>query len=302
MFCTMKQLHNIVIATDYSDGSIAALEQGLRIGAFHRAKVRAVHVIDIIVGLEPEPQLAAMHLALQDGMVEDAQHQWEKLAKRIPGAADVVCEIALDSRVRGILTEAAARNADLLVMGATPTQLGDTGYGTVTASCVRHAPCSVLIVRRKHVGPFKKVVACVDFSPASMEALEEATRLATQDSAQLRIVHTFRAPWQERRVRDLPVVQDSIFQENYRGALEKRLEEFCRPLVHELNHLKAERQVVVAENHRAGIIEAARDAAADLVVVGTRGKTNLRDILLGSTAERVLAEAPCSVLAVRAKK
>jgi nucleotide-binding universal stress UspA family protein len=38
---------------------------------------------------------------------------------------------------------------------------------------------------------------------------------------------------------------------------------------------------------------------ADLTVLGTRGKTNLRDMLLGSAAERVLAESRCSVLAVK---
>jgi nucleotide-binding universal stress UspA family protein len=38
---------------------------------------------------------------------------------------------------------------------------------------------------------------------------------------------------------------------------------------------------------------------AELVVMGTRGRTNLRDMLLGSTAERTIAEARCSVLAVR---
>ncbi|MBM4361664.1 MAG: universal stress protein, partial [Deltaproteobacteria bacterium] len=39
-------------------------------------------------------------------------------------------------------------------------------------------------------------------------------------------------------------------------------------------------------------------SAADLVVLGTRGRTNLRDLFLGSTAERVVRECPCSVLAV----
>jgi nucleotide-binding universal stress UspA family protein len=296
---TMKELHTIVVATDFSDGSIAALEQGVRVGAWHRAQVRAVHVIDIIVGLEPEPQLAAMHLAMQDGMLEETRKDWAKLAARIKGAENVVCEIVLDSRVRGILGEATARKADLLVMGATPSGEGDTGYGATTASCVRHAPCSVLIVRQKHAGPFKRVLACVDFSAGSLGALEEAVRIATQDSAQMRLVHAYRAPWQERRLRGLPLVQDTMFQENYVKTLEGRLAEFVKPLEHELGHLKAERVVVAADTHRAGIVRAAREYGADLVVLGTRGKTNLRDVLLGSTAERVLGEAPCSVLAVR---
>jgi nucleotide-binding universal stress UspA family protein len=38
---------------------------------------------------------------------------------------------------------------------------------------------------------------------------------------------------------------------------------------------------------------------ADLIVLGTRGHTNLRDVLLGSTAERALSESTCSILAVK---
>ncbi len=48
-----------------------------------------------------------------------------------------------------------------------------------------------------------------------------------------------------------------------------------------------------------GIIEFTRQVAADLVVLGTRGRTKLRDMLLGSTADRVVREAPCSILTVK---
>jgi nucleotide-binding universal stress UspA family protein len=54
-----------------------------------------------------------------------------------------------------------------------------------------------------------------------------------------------------------------------------------------------------AGTNRLGIADYAARVGADLTVLGTRGKTNLRDILLGSTAERVLAESRCSVLAVK---
>jgi nucleotide-binding universal stress UspA family protein len=46
-------------------------------------------------------------------------------------------------------------------------------------------------------------------------------------------------------------------------------------------------------------VDYAREKAIELVVVGTIGRTNLREILLGSTAERVVRDSPCSVLAVR---
>jgi nucleotide-binding universal stress UspA family protein len=46
-------------------------------------------------------------------------------------------------------------------------------------------------------------------------------------------------------------------------------------------------------------VKYATDSGADLVILGTRGKTNLRDVLLGSTAEHVVQDAQCSVLVTK---
>jgi nucleotide-binding universal stress UspA family protein len=55
----------------------------------------------------------------------------------------------------------------------------------------------------------------------------------------------------------------------------------------------------VVGNAATAIVEAARTLPAELVVVATRGRTGIARMVLGSTAERVIALAPCSVLAVR---
>src|SRR5438046_326022 len=47
------------------------------------------------------------------------------------------------------------------------------------------------------------------------------------------------------------------------------------------------------------IVEAARTERADLIVLGTHGRTGLERVLLGSVAERVVRNAPCAVLTVR---
>jgi nucleotide-binding universal stress UspA family protein len=50
------------------------------------------------------------------------------------------------------------------------------------------------------------------------------------------------------------------------------------------------------------ILNAARETSADLIVMGTHGRTGLPHVLLGSVAERVVRSAQCPVLTVRAKK
>jgi nucleotide-binding universal stress UspA family protein len=52
-------------------------------------------------------------------------------------------------------------------------------------------------------------------------------------------------------------------------------------------------------NYGNGIAAHAEEVKADLIIVGHKGRTNLRYVLLGSTAERLLTQLPCSMLVVK---
>jgi nucleotide-binding universal stress UspA family protein len=62
----------------------------------------------------------------------------------------------------------------------------------------------------------------------------------------------------------------------------------------------AKATLINGANHGKMIAEHAREVGADLIVVGNKGRTNLRYVLLGSTAERLLDHLPCSLLVVKA--
>ena len=52
-------------------------------------------------------------------------------------------------------------------------------------------------------------------------------------------------------------------------------------------------------NIREAILDHVNDLHADLVVLGTRGKSGLRELLIGTTAEKIIQNAPCSILAIK---
>jgi nucleotide-binding universal stress UspA family protein len=52
-------------------------------------------------------------------------------------------------------------------------------------------------------------------------------------------------------------------------------------------------------NIREAILDHVNEVHADLVVLGTRGKSGLRELLIGTTAEKIIQHAPCSILAVK---
>lgn len=63
--------------------------------------------------------------------------------------------------------------------------------------------------------------------------------------------------------------------------------------------IRTEHVVLDDQGHRSGIVDHAQEVRADLIVLGTRGRTNLRDVVQGTTAEKVLRESSCWVLAVK---
>ena len=154
----------------------------------------------------------------------------------------------------------------------------------------------MLLVRGYHDERFKNVVACVDFSESSHRVIEQAIRVAQQDGASLHLLHVCSAPWKGANYVPRPSPEDRQY---HSGSLSERMQVALQPFESETRALQVETNVVENARESAGIVEFIENSAADLVVVGTRGRTGMRAILLGTVAERIVRESPCSVLAVK---
>ncbi|HEU5245963.1 MAG TPA: universal stress protein [Candidatus Udaeobacter sp.] len=142
----------------------------------------------------------------------------------------------------------------------------------------------------------ERILVPLDFSPASMEALDYAVSLAKQFRAAIHLLHVH--PPDEAT--SMPGAAHLLLQsaeaierlnEELTGIHRKRVEPF-RP---ENCHIRAGRPY-------QEIIGLAREIDADLIVLSTRGHSGLKHLLLGSTAERVVRGAPCPVLIARKRK
>lgn len=291
--------NSILIAVDFTPCSAVALRQGLRLAGKVHASVRVVHVIDTLVALEIGEALSKLQQSISEGLISDARHAWSEFAAEIPGAADLRADVIIEHRIQGILAKCAEHDADLLVLGAFGSRRPDVGAGTVATACVRHAPCDVLLLRDTQSGPFRRVVAAVDFSDAAPSILDRAAQLASIEGAELHVLHVFDPPWGRLHYRAPTPELTPQFIRQYTDALEGRLEALARPSLEAHGVKDASVEVYEAKGHRSGIMEYAAEVGADLVALGTRGRANIRDLLLGSTAERALRDSLCSVLAVR---
>jgi len=139
------------------------------------------------------------------------------------------------------------------------------------------------------------ILCAVDFSEYSEYALRYAVHLAKAFGSELKLLHVVELPflpsYSLAGVPDLSIPVEEIEQ----AAREKTQE-----LV---NRCRAAYQNVEGEI-RTGtafveIIGSAREMKADLIVVGTHGRTGLRHLIIGSVAEKVVRKAPCPVLSVK---
>jgi nucleotide-binding universal stress UspA family protein len=282
----MKGLASIVVGLDFSECSRSALSHARRLASWAGAQLHPVHVVDAPIDeTREDAALTAMQRGIHAGLVEDARKRWDAFVAATPEASNLHLDVCVAHRLVGIRQQLDRHSADLLVLGAYGDERPSVGMGTLASACVRSVPTDVLIVRDNYRDPFRTVVVGIDFSATCQRALEAASLIAHGEGAKLYAAH---------------VAPDRV--ETYarmRTELGPDLDAFVNETTRKYPGLDAHTKVLPYSGYRSGVLEFAALVNADLVAVGTRGRSNLRDVVLGSTAEKVLRDSVCAVLATK---
>lgn len=142
-----------------------------------------------------------------------------------------------------------------------------------------------------------QLILCpTDFSDCSRAAVDFARELAKQLGARMRLVHVFQLPqyvgWEDGMTLAAASAQ---FLTDLRGRADAQLREVAERCRQDGVQTEAELVEGVPYQHIVRMSE-----AADLVVMGTHGRTGLQRMVLGSVAERVVRLAKCPVVSVPA--
>ncbi|SNT60884.1 Nucleotide-binding universal stress protein, UspA family [Asanoa hainanensis] len=192
-----------------------------------------------------------------------------------------------------VLLEAAA-DASMIVVG----NRGRGGFGSLLLGSVgqrlaTHAPVPVVVVRgRPDIGAGAVVVG-VDGSPAALDALAAAFRMAASRSARLIAVRAYVPPTPPWGVNVEPVVYDVAERD---AELHAELDEQLAPWREKFPDVATE--TLVAHGSPAGVLVGLSHTAR-LVVVGTRGHGSVAGALTGSVGLQLVHHADCPVLIVR---
>jgi nucleotide-binding universal stress UspA family protein len=149
----------------------------------------------------------------------------------------------------------------------------------------------------------KTILVPIDFSAASRQALDVAVTLARQFSASLPLLHVAEigSPACEIGATDFPDMA-MITRRKARAELKALCGGQRLPTLPLKIHVRCGWPFEGGKRAWFEITQAAKELAADLVVIGTEGRTGLEHVWLGSTAERVVQHAPCAVLTVRERE
>ena len=301
---TALKFRNILVPVDFSAPSLSAVEFALPLIKHFGAHLHLVHAFPKDY---PITTLVAMPLVLPELETNKSVHRHlrdvaKKYSIRLPRKNfhvlkgppfEQICQLARDIDI------------DLIVIATR----GNTGFkhlvlGSTTERVVRYSPCPVLVARedrKPHNAKFaprrlsfRRILVPIDFSECSLMGLTYAKTLAKEFGAKLLLLHSVRLKYY--------VTSDEYARHDFPSLLqqeEKAAEGQMRDLIRQTDWDGIEIESSVQIGHAGDqICVWARELAADLIVTPTHGRTGLKHVLLGSTAEYVVRHAHCPVLVV----
>jgi len=267
-------LDRVLVATDGSDFSIGAIRTGVAL-----AKSRGAHLIGLSIAVyNPEYSTLVPNLHVEAEM--RAREALKSFSAEAAEGAETMTREAADP-YQGIVDGAKEQNADVIVIGRRGKRgLARMMVGDATAKVIGHADCAVLVVPRAARLWGKRILLATDGSPHSEAAAGVVGHLAKWGG--------------------LPVTVVSVVTSSHSLARRQEAEQAVSANVEKLRGLGVEAEGKVVEGRPdEAIVKVAEDVGADLIVMGSLGRTGLIKVLLGSVTERVIGQAVCPVLVVK---
>lgn len=139
----------------------------------------------------------------------------------------------------------------------------------------------------------KKILCPVDHSECSYLALKYAISLALKDESKLYLMHVI-----DSRLYDTEIYKFSPYKPSEIDTSQIRID-LIKSLPEGTTDVLEVEAIVINGVPFHEITKVAKEISADLIVMGTHGRTGLSHVMLGSVAEKVVRKAPCPVLTVR---
>jgi nucleotide-binding universal stress UspA family protein len=305
----MSDIHEILVAVDFSQGSKAALAQA----AFMAQRVGAhLHVLHVWGGPEfvpPDESTSDTTVSSFSRALEaQATRELEKFVNEAKERGIAIEHSFMESGVASstIVAVAKRHKYDLIVLGTHGrTGVAHALLGSVAERVVRQAHCPVVTVREQtaeRTPAIRRILSPVDYSQGSRRALDYASTIARAFRAELDVVHVWDRPSYvaEDVIVHAPDVTQRSLGDLIRENAERQMNDFLAS--HSGAKNEGSRQFpphrLLSGEPASTLIGELDKGEYDLVVLGTHGRTGLKRFLLGSIAEKLVRYSPVPVITV----
>lgn len=300
-------LENVLIPTDFSACADHALSHAVEVADRFGARLHILHVVNELdpdwYGITDAQERA---VKLRDQIETEARERLKELAPETDHRDfETTVSLQLSFDVADSINEyVQEREIDLVVMGTHGRQgIDRLMLGNVANKIIRHAPCPVMTVREdvpwteeEEDVAYDDILAPIDFSDHSREALRVSKAFANQYAARLHLLFV-------AEKRTVPTFSDTGIPGVGVVEMDPEIVANAEEGLRQLNENVGGAEVKSAYHVRKGdvskdVVDFAETNGVSLIVMATRGLTGVSRFLLGSNTERIVRVAPCPVLTI----
>lgn len=314
----MNIFKQILCVVDSKEDCTDALERAVTLAENNQASLSVLDVVSrVTVGIGM-PDGGPISAELQSRMVTAHMQSLEALVQPYQKRVSITIEVRKGTRFLEIIQKVLSDGYDLVIKVPEKLAWLDRLFGSDDMNLLRECPCPVWLVKPQAEKAYRRILATVDvddsYPPAelklqqalNLKVLKTAASLALSEFAELHVVHVWHAV-AESAMRGAFMHTPETEITAYVAQVRQRLETSLDGLVQEVTS-KLGQDAVKYLNPRTHMVKGwahkeipvlAGQLAADVIVMGTVARTGIPGFIMGNTAETILNQIDCSVLAIK---
>jgi nucleotide-binding universal stress UspA family protein len=296
----MKRFKNILFFANPLDNVESALRQALSIYDLEESRITVIEVANDISSSFVEAGIISD--GLRDEILAERRRNAGALVASVDGSDQIEIKLLTGTPFIEVIQEVIRGNYDLLVKPSEGAGFLNRLLGSMDMQLLRKCPCPVWIVKPTSEHEHKTIIAAVDPDPNEVNAglnqmiLELAASLSAHHNAELHVV----AAWGLRDEYALRSKQHQADLDQFRTDIKKATRRWLDELTTQYKADGVEFHAHLVEGHASDVIlSEAKERSADMIVMGTVGRVGVSGYFIGNTAEKILTDIECSVLAVK---
>ena len=317
----MQRFKHILCVLEHGALSKPALDRAVALAENNQASLTVVNVAPQVPNGFRLPDSGPISVDLQSALVQEHQTQMASLLAPYRQGLDIRHKVLLGTGFLEVIREVLRNGHDLVIKCPESPSWLDRLFAGDDMHLMRKCPCPIWFIKPQAPKAYKRILAAVDvddfYPPHELETrhllneqiLEMSAALALSESAELHIVHAWNSMTE---MVDMLAFSTKISKEQIASNIETerdQQQQRLRLLVQAirskssaareaLDYLKPVTHVVKG-SARKEVPQIAAQLSIDCIVMGTVARTGIRGFIMGNTAETILEQIDCSVLAIK---